>query len=181
MGKGAIPNGNLYLDNAVIVALGANDKGGNSGCEAGLEESLRLLERRGVRVVARSRWWSSLAWPNPADPAFLNGVVLVETSLSPDELMGVLSGIENEMGRVRTLKNALRTLDMDLIAFGREVRNGEDLALPHPRASERLFVMGPLAEIAPDWVHPVLGQTADVLAKTASIGADAHPIQALRR
>lgn len=176
MGKVAIPERNLSLDNAVIVALGANDKGAHGDCEAGLEESLRLLERFGVRVVARSSWWSSLAWPNPEDPAFLNGVAIVETQLHAQALMSLLSDIENAMGRVRSHKNAPRTLDLDLTAYGREVHNTEQLILPHPRAADRLFVMGPLAEIAPNWVHPVLGLTAETLAKNATIGSDAHPI-----
>lgn len=176
MSKGAIPTGNLSLDNAVIVALGANDKGAHRDCEAGLEESLRLLERCGVRVVARSSWWSSLAWPNPEDPPFLNGVAIVQTQLDAPALMGLLSDIENTMGRVRSHKNAPRTLDLDLTAYGREVYETEQLILPHPRAADRMFVMGPLAEIAPNWVHPVLGLTAEALALSATIGADAHPI-----
>lgn len=176
MDKDAIPCGDQSLDDAVIVALGANDKGEREGCEAALVKSLQVLERRGVRVVARSRWWASEAWPDPSDPPFLNGVALVETDLSPDDLMAILSEVEEEMGRVRTTRNAPRTLDLDLTAYGRVVCESEKLTLPHPRAAERLFVMGPLAEIAPEWVHPVLGQTAEVLAKSASVGVDAHPV-----
>lgn len=176
MGKAAIPKGDLNLEDAVIVALGANDKGTNAGCEAALEESLQVLERRGVHVVARSRWWASKAWPDPLDPPFLNGVALVQTELPPEALMALLADIEEEMGRVRLHRNAPRTLDLDLTAYGRVVCESEKLILPHPRAADRLFVMGPLAEIAPDWVHPVLGQTAEVLAKSASVGVDAHPI-----
>lgn len=176
LGKGAIPDGDLNLDTAVIVALGANDKGSHTGCEAALVESLRLLERRGVRVVARSSWWASQAWPNPLDPPFLNGVAIVETHQSPEGLMAILTSVEEEMGRVRLYKNAPRTLDLDLTAFGRTVCDSEKLVLPHPRAADRLFVMGPLAEIAPNWIHPVLGQTAEGLAKTASVGVDAHPV-----
>lgn len=176
MDKAATPEGDLNLENAVIVALGANDKGAHAGCEAALEESLRLLERSDVRVVTRSRWWASKAWPDPSDPPFLNGVALVETSLSPGALMALLARIEDEMGRVRRHRNAPRTLDMDLTAYGRVVCDDANLVLPHPRAADRLFVMGPLAEIAPQWVHPVSGQTAEVLAKSASVGADAHPV-----
>jgi 2-amino-4-hydroxy-6-hydroxymethyldihydropteridine diphosphokinase len=67
-------------------------------------------------------------------------------------------------------------LDLDLIAYGRQVTDAPGLTLPHPRAHERLFVMGPLAEIAPGWVHPVLGRTAAELADAASVGGDAAPI-----
>ena len=73
------------------------------------------------------------------------------------------------------MSNTPRTLDLDLIAYGRKIQDGPPV-LPHPRASERLFVMGPLAEIAPDWVFPGLGQTAAALANTALVGRDAAPI-----
>ena len=67
-------------------------------------------------------------------------------------------------------------LDLDLIAHGRDILDTPELTLPHPRAAERLFVMGPLAEIAPLWRHPVLGMTAETLARRASVGLDAHPV-----
>ena len=69
-----------------------------------------------------------------------------------------------------------RTLDLDLIAHGRTVLREGAIILPHPRAADRLFVMGPLAEIAPDWVHPIIGETAAALAVRASVGRDARPI-----
>ena len=87
-------------------------------------------------------------------------------------LAGLLA-VEAALGRTRSERNAPRTLDLDLIAYGREVRAGPGLTLPHPRAHERRFVMGPLAEIAPAWIHPVLGQTAVALAAAARVGADA--------
>jgi len=90
--------------------------------------------------------------------------------------MDVLLRVEASFGRRRNAANDPRTLDLDLIAYGRAVLNGPGLVLPHPRAHERRFVMGPLAEIAPGWTHPVLGATAEVLARDAAIGADAAPL-----
>lgn len=124
-------------------------------------------------MVARSSWWVSQAWPDPEDPPFLNGVVQVETALDPQTLMQALGRIEDAMGRVRGARNAPRTLDLDLIAYGRWAGDFDGLILPHPRAAERLFVMGPLAEIAPEWVHPAGGTAAD-LAETATVGTDAR-------
>ena len=144
--------------------------------EALLEAALSAFLRAELRVVRRSRWWRSAAWPDPAAPAYLNGVAFVETPLPPRALLEWLLGIEAAFGRERTLANAPRTLDLDLIAYGRQVIHEPGLVLPHPRAHERLFVMGPLAEIAPAWTHPVLGVTAAELAERATVGTDARPL-----
>lgn len=170
------PAGNRDLANAVIVALGANDKGKFVSCKQGLEEALVQLQLAGLKIVARSSWWQSAAWPDPTDPPFLNGVAIVETELEPKALMQLLSRIEDALGRVRSVRNAPRTLDLDLIAYGRVSGDLDGLYLPHPRASERLFVMGPLAEIAPEWRHPDSGDTARDLAMRASVGMDAAPV-----
>ena len=165
----------LDLDQAVIVALGCNDKGAWASCREALEAALARFRSEGVDVMARSAWWSSLAWPDPSDPPFLNGVVLVRTDHDPHALMATLGRIEDAFGRQRTARNAPRTLDLDLIAYGRLSGDLDGLILPHPRAAERRFVMGPLAEIAPEWTHPTQAQTARNLAATADVGRDAHP------
>ena len=166
----------MNVDDAVIVALGSNQALGAAGPQEVLEAALARFPALGLEVVKRSRWWRSKAWPDPSQPDFLNGVVWVSTELSPQDLMDVLLGIEAEFGRARGPSNASRTLDLDLIAYGRQVPAAATLMLPHPRAAERLFVMGPLAEIAPDWRHPVMGETAAALAAGASVGLDARPI-----
>ena len=144
--------------------------------EALLEAALSAFLHADIRVVRRSGWWRSAAWPDPGAPAYLNGVAIVETQLPPRALLERLLGIEAAFGRRRTLANAPRTLDLDLIAYGRRVIDEPGLVLPHPRAHQRLFVMGPLAEIAPDWTHPVLGATAAELAERATVGVDARPV-----
>lgn len=165
----------LDLDQAVIVALGCNDKGAWASCREALEAALARFRSEGVDVVARSAWWSSLAWPDPSDPPFLNGVVLVRTDHDPHALMATLGRIEDAFGRQRSVRNAPRTLDLDLIAYGRLSGDLDGLILPHPRAAERRFVMGPLAEIVPEWTHPTLAQKAQDLAATSDVGCDAHP------
>lgn len=101
--------------------------------------------------------------------------MLVEAPLGPEETIRTLFKIEAAFGRRRGSANAPRTLDLDLVAHGRQVVARPELTLPHPRAHERLFVMGPLAEVAPGWRHPVLGRTAAELAAEASVGLDARP------
>ena len=163
-------------DSAVFVALGCNDKGVWADCREALEAALARFRSEGVDVVARSSWWASAAWPDPSDPPFLNGVVMVRTAHDPHALMAALGRIEDAFGRRRSSLNAPRTLDLDLVAYGRLTGDLDGLILPHPRAHQRLFVMGPLAEIAPDWIEPVSGHTAAALAKTASVGRDARPL-----
>jgi 2-amino-4-hydroxy-6-hydroxymethyldihydropteridine diphosphokinase len=95
--------------------------------------------------------------------------------LSAGEVLAALHRLEARFGRVRAEPNAPRTLDLDLIAHGRAVLDGA-VVVPHPRAHERLFVMGPLAQIAPGWRHPVSDRTAADLAAEATVGIDAAPV-----
>ena len=150
--------------------------GGYGTSEALLEAALARFAAAGLPILRRSSWWRSAAWPDPSDQEYRNGVVLVEARLSPQALIRTLFMLENEFGRMRSVRNAPRTLDLDLIAHGRIVSDDPELTLPHPRAHERLFVMGPQAQIAPDWRHPVLGRTAAELAASATVGLDAAPL-----
>ena len=166
----------LGLDEAVIVALGSNMPGDQPSCEALLEAALSRFPQAGLPVLARSRWWSSAAWPDGQGNEYRNGCVIVEANGPPRAVLEALFAVERSFGRKRTVPNAPRTLDLDLIAYGRQVVAEPGLVLPHPRAQERRFVMGPLAEIASDWRHPVSGRTAAELAATATVGRDARPL-----
>lgn len=167
----------MNSDDAVIVALGGNMAGDFGSSEALLEAALAGFAEAGLPVLLKSSWWRSAAWPDPNAQEYRNGVVLVEAQLSPQDLIRTLFTIEARFGRARGEPNASRTLDLDLIAYGRVVSDDPELTLPHPRAHERLFVMGPLAQIAPRWRHPVLGRTAEELALTATVGRDAAPVR----
>ena len=159
----------------MIVALGSNLAGDFASSEALLEAALARFPQAGLPVVARSSWWRSAAWPDPSGPEYRNGIALVEADGGPREALCALLSVEQAFQRHRDARNAPRTLDLDLIAFGRQVIDEPGLVVPHPRAHERLFVMGPLAEIAPGWVHPTLGRTAAELANAATVGTDAKP------
>jgi 2-amino-4-hydroxy-6-hydroxymethyldihydropteridine diphosphokinase len=166
---------NLNAPDLAVIALGGNLPGVYPSMALALAAAAGSLPEAGFEVLRVSRWWSSAAWPDASDPPFLNGVVLARTALEPDAALRALHGIESAFGRDRGAANAPRTLDLDLIALGRTVLKGPPIVLPHPRAAERLFVMGPLAEIAPEWTHPVSGETAEKLASEATIGQDAVP------
>jgi 2-amino-4-hydroxy-6-hydroxymethyldihydropteridine diphosphokinase len=169
-------SGGTGLDKVVVIGLGSNLPGAYDSREALLEAALRRLAQQGLSVLARSGWWRSKAWPDPTAPEYRNGVVLAAPGAGPEATLEALMAVEADFGRRRGAANAPRTLDLDLIAYGRLVAEGPGLVLPHPRAHERRFVMGPLAEIAPDWRHPVLGTTAAALAASATVGADATPL-----
>ena len=92
-------------------------------------------------------------------PDFLNAAVRIRTPATPDALLRSLLAIESEAGRIRTIRNAPRTLDIDILFFGDRELSSSDLTIPHPRWAERSFVLAPLAEIAPEWIDPATGRT----------------------
>lgn len=97
-------------------------------------------------------------------PLFLNGVVHVKTNVSPTQLLADLQNIEKHLGRKRSFPNAPRTIDLDILLYDDRVITTPELVVPHPRMHERLFVLAPLNDLAPDLVHPILGQrVADLL------------------
>jgi len=169
-------NHSIPFDEAVVLAFGGNLAGDYQDPAALLEAAVSRAPDVGLRLVGRSRPWRSSAWPDPGEPEYINFVALVEPTLKPGDTLEAILALERQFGRERSRPNAPRTLDVDLIAHGRQVIDTPGLIVPHPRAYERLFVMGPLAEIAPDWRHPVLGLTARDLAAAATVGRDARPV-----
>lgn len=127
-----------------------------------------LAEAEGVEVTAISTPIESVALKpsgeDPEAPAYLNAVVLVRTTLAPRELLRLLHSLEDAHGRERTQVWGDRTLDLDLIDYAGMTQHTADLTLPHPRAHERTFVLGPWAEVAPEAELPGHGRVADLLA-----------------
>jgi 2-amino-4-hydroxy-6-hydroxymethyldihydropteridine diphosphokinase len=156
----------------IFVALGANLPSAVHGApRATLEAAVRFLAREGVQIVKRSSWWQSAAQPVSDQPDFINGVVEIGSTLPPDGLLALLHRIEASFGRVRQTRWGARVLDLDLIDYRGQSTSGEggDLILPHPRLQERLFVLLPLQEIAPEWRHPVSGVVIDALIGQANV------------
>ena len=143
----------------VAIALGSNlgDR------EAHLAFGLSALPGF-ITNLRQSRWRDTAPVGVSSDqPRYLNGVVVGETELSARELLGRLLAIEAEAGRIRVAPMAPRTLDLDLILYGDKKIEEPGLSVPHPRFRERLFVLEPLAEVAPAWIDPVTGRRVDEL------------------
>lgn len=150
----------------VLLALGSN-----LGDRAAILESAAaaISELPAVRLIRASAWHSTRPIGGPAGQAeFLNGAVLVETELSPGDLLRELQLIEQRLGRERTERWAARTLDIDMLLYGDQIVDTQELRVPHPRMSFRPFVLAPAAEIASETLHPEL---------EVSIGALWHHLQ----
>ena len=163
----------------ILIAIGANlsTEFGRSPKESCEWATRRLAEIVNVNLVSRSPWYLSEAIPPSGHPAYINGIVRLEGTPEPSWLLARLHEIEAESGRIRHQINDPRTLDLDLIDLNGVISAGPTPILPHPRAHLRAFVLLPLRDVAPEWVHPALGQTAsDLLA-----GLPPQPIVPLAR
>lgn len=140
----------------IYVAYGANLPGKYGRPHETYQAAKQALEDNGITVAAESSLWETSPVGTPDEqPWYTNAVLEVESDLPPQALLETLLAIEHEFGRVRTFKNAAKTIDLDLVAYKDQcIENGPDLIVPHPRMHERAFVLMPLQEIAPSWTHP---------------------------
>lgn len=141
----------------ILLGLGSNLAApGFASPQDTAAAALAELPPAGIAVVRRSRWYLSQPVPPSDQPWYVNAVAAVDAALPPADLLDALLAIEARFGRRRGAPNAARTLDLDLLDYdGRQCRTAR-LILPHPRLHERRFVLAPLAEIAPEWRHPIL-------------------------
>jgi len=149
----------------ILIALGSNLPFCGLSPADIITSALRALENFST-VARRSRLYESPAWPDPADPPFVNAVACLESGLGPEALLAALHGVEAGFGRRRPAPNAPRTLDLDLLDYrglSRPVGGTGDVVLPHPRLASRDFVLRPLAEVAPGWRHPLSGDAVETL------------------
>jgi 2-amino-4-hydroxy-6-hydroxymethyldihydropteridine diphosphokinase len=148
----------------ILIGIGGNLPSARYGPpREALPAALAQLEASGILVVACSSWYRTEPVPASPQPWFVNAVASLETDLNASGLLATLQAVEARFGRIRSKPNAARVLDLDLLDYGGQVTNTTRLVLPHSRLHERRFVLVPLAEIAPNWRHPVLRLTAKQL------------------
>lgn len=154
------------MTSPIFLALGTNL--GDRACN--LQTARDALAPR-IRVVRESPLYVTPPWGYIDQPEFLNQVIEVETLLHPIPLLHHLKEIEVEMGRETTFRNGPRLIDLDILFYGQEIIEGELLQIPHPRLQDRAFVLVPLNDLAPDFIHPVLQESVrDMLAKVDTTG-----------
>ena len=149
----------------LFVGLGANlTPAGFATPQAGCKAAMLMLSDLGVNVIRMSRWYESAPVPPSGQPWYLNAVAQATTSFDAAETLAVLHQVEAHFGRVRSVRNAARVLDLDLLDFGGQIQNQPALTLPHPRMHERAFVLLPLRDLVADnWTHPKTGHSLDDL------------------
>ncbi len=141
--------------NKTYLLLGSNM--GNSKRQ--LSKAIGLIEKQIGKIVRQSGLYATAAWGNTNQPDFLNQVIIVQTKLTAVQTMQSILQIEKEMGRLRTVKNAPRIIDIDILFFNKEVIHTEELTVPHPQLQNRRFVLVPLNELSPNFKHPVFKKT----------------------
>jgi len=153
------------MKHSVFLSLGSNQGEKIANCRRAITEILKL---EGSRLVAQSSWYRTQPWGNEGQDWFINGVIQVETTLNPHEILGLIKAIESHLGRRDTGLWGPRLIDIDILFFNHLTFESPELKIPHPRAHERNFVLVPMAEIAPHFIHPVLNQAMSLLLKNVS-------------
>lgn len=157
--------------NKVFLLLGAN----LGDPVAQLAKALEEIESRVGKLEACSSLYESAAWGVTDQPAFLNQIAVVSTPLSPLDVLDNIQAIEHNLGRIRLSKWGARVIDIDMLYFNDECIQHERLIVPHPHLPDRRFVLIPLLEIAPQFIHPKLGITTKDLLAHCRDNLDVHP------
>ena len=144
-----------------VVFLGIGSNVGDR--EKNVSEAVLRIEEEGISVLSRSSFYVTRPEEGPAQEDYLNGVLKVWTEKPPADLLDTLKHIEKRMGRKAAVKNFPRIIDIDILLYGNRIVQTPRLVIPHARMHERAFVLRPLADLAPDYVHPVLGLNVNEL------------------
>lgn len=141
--------------NTTYLLLGSNM--GNSQLQ--LSYAIEHINKKIGTVLRKSSLYATAAWGNTNQPDFLNQVIFVGTEMGAQETLQTILSIEAQMGRIRTIKNAPRVIDIDILFFNKQIINSENLTIPHPEIKNRRFALIPLNELSPNFKHPVFSKS----------------------
>ncbi len=162
-----------YMNTAILLI------GGNIGDRPrNLQKAAELIAARAGHITRKSALYETAPWGGVQQPDYLNQALVLETPLGPEQLLDTLLQTEKEIGRIRRLKWGARVIDIDMIFFNSEVITLPQLKIPHPQMQNRRFVLAPLQEIVPDWVHPILQLTVSQLLEACTDTLPAHKLAA---
>lgn len=173
------PSGAGISQVSAIIGLGSNLSSDHGSPLDILQAALGLLAREGVEIQSVSRFYATPCFPAGAGPDYVNAAALLRVTLTPKGFLSCLHDVEEALGRTRITRWGQRTVDLDLLAFGQDILpdqerfehwlnlpieaqsklTPEQLIVPHPRLQDRAFVLVPMADVASDWLHPVLLKT----------------------
>ena len=152
----------------IYLNIGSNlplDKGGR---ESNILKAINYLKKLNIKLIKISSFYETPSYPNSSDPKFINLCVKLKSNLKANELLNEIKKIEKKLGRTRIKKNEPRTCDIDIIDFKSEIKNSNDLILPHPKCHLRNFVLYPILQIDPNWFHPIFKKNAQFLINNLS-------------
>ena len=140
---------------SILIGIGANlSPDGYATPREGCEAAIASLAELGIEVVAVSPWYETAPVPISDQPWFNNAVIAATTSMSAEDALAALHRVEAGFGRIRTVRNAARVLDLDLLDYGGTTYGDDNISIPHPRLHERAFVLLPMRDVAPGYTHP---------------------------
>ena len=147
----------------IYINIGSNLSSKNGDRTFNIKRAIDLICFEKIKIIKKSSLYETPSYPNKKDPKFLNICLEIESFYKPSVLIKKFKIIEKKLQRKRGLKNQPRTCDIDIIDYKRKVIKSKNLITPHPRAHLRNFVLFPLSEISPDWIHPILNKKIDYL------------------
>lgn len=173
LGKSVVWQASETMKTGILIGIGANlVPDGYASARDGCEAAIAQLAMADIEVTVVSPWYETAPVPVSDQPWFNNAVIAAQTSLPVDAALAALHRVEAGFGRVRTVRNTARVLDLDLLDYGGLLVDGADIIVPHPRLHERAFVLLPLRDVMPDYRHPVSNKSLDEM--IALLPADQH-------
>ena len=152
----------------IYINIGSNLSSTSGDRFYNLKKSVELLNIKNIKILKISRIYETPSYPNKMNPKFLNICLALESKEKPESLIKIFNAVEKKLQRIRGKKNQPRTCDVDLIDYDGKILNSKKLQIPHPKAHLRNFVLFPINEISPTWIHPILNKRIDLLIKKLS-------------